>query len=154
MDGPYAARQLGLEDARRRCRWPLRAADAGELGDHGEVVAQRPLVERDVARHLGAAGEDVRFRTQLDQGLRDLDVAGGAPFAELDDAKKLEVLRGMRSTEFFEGVRSRVITSLYDDREVWSLLGYEGPSYDQGGYASRGFDDLDWLPAARIEQGS
>ena len=24
----------------------------------------------------------------------------------------------------------------------------------QGGYASRGFDDLDWLPAARIEQGS
>ena len=58
----------------------------------------------------------------------------------------LEVLRGMSSTEFFEGVRSRVITSLYDDREVWALLGYEGPSYDQGGYLNRGFDDLDWLP--------
>jgi hypothetical protein len=39
-----------------------------------------------------------------------------------------------------------VITSLYDDREVWSLLGYEGPSFAQGGYLKRGFDDLDWLP--------
>lgn len=102
----------------------------------------------------GAAQDDLRFRTQLEQGLRDLDGAGGAPFAELDDDAKLDVLRGMSSTEFFEGVRSRVITSLYDDREVWSLLGYEGPSYEQGGYVDRGFDDLDWLPAARIEQAS
>ena len=101
-----------------------------------------------------AAEEDVRFRTQLEQGLRDLDAAGGASFAELDDGKRLEVLRGMAATEFFEGVRSRVITSLYDDREVWELLGYEGASYDQGGYAKRGFDDLDWLPAARIGEGS
>jgi hypothetical protein len=110
--------------------------------------------ERCAETILGAAADDVRFRTQLDQGLRDLDVLGGAPFADLDAAKQLAVLRDMSTTEFFEGVRSRVITSLYDDREVWSLLGYEGPSYDQGGYAHRGFDDLDWLPAARIEQAS
>ena len=99
---------------------------------------------------LAAAGEDLRFRTQLDQGLRDLDVLGGAPFADLDDAARLEVLRGISSTEFFEGVRSRVITTLYDDREVWQLLGYEGPSYDQGGYVDRGFADLDWLPDPKV----
>ena len=126
---------------------------------------RRPRHHRDGARDVPAPvvpgwplralrRDDRRRRTQLEQGLRDLDVAGGAPFAELDAAKQLEVLRGISSTEFFEGVRSRVITSLYDDREVWSLLGYEGPSYDQGGYASRGFADLDWLPAARIEQAS
>ncbi len=103
---------------------------------------------------LAAAQNDVRFRTQLEQGLRDLDVAGGAPFAQLDEAKRLEVLRGMSATEFFEGVRSRVITSLYDDREVWDLLGYEGESYGRGGYAERGFADLDWLPDPRIEAGS
>jgi len=94
-----------------------------------------------------AAASDVRFRTQLDQGLRDLDAAGGAPFAGLGEAAKLDVLRDMSSTEFFEGVRSRVITTLYDDPEVWGLLGYEGASFDDGGYAQRGFDDLDWLPA-------
>jgi hypothetical protein len=110
--------------------------------------------ERCAESILAAAQDDVRFRTQLEQGLRDLDVAGGAPFAELDDAKRLELLRSMSATEFFEGVRSRVITSLYDDREVWELLGYEGPAYDKGGYVDRGFDDLDWLPAARIEEAS
>jgi hypothetical protein len=98
--------------------------------------------------------EDLRFRTQLVQGLRDLDAIGGAPFAQLDDAAKLDLLTRISSTEFFEGVRSRVITSLYDDREVWKLLGYEGPSYAQGGYAARGFNDLDWLPDPRIEEAS
>jgi hypothetical protein len=103
---------------------------------------------------LDAAAADVRMRTQLDQGLRDLDAIGGAPFAELDAARQLEILRGISSTEFFQGVRGAVITSLYDDREVWSLLGYEGASYAQGGYIKRGFDDLNWLPTPRIEEAS
>ena len=110
--------------------------------------------ERCAQTILDAAQEDVRFRSQLHQGLRDLDAIGGKPFADLDEAARLQLLRGMSDTEFFEGVRSRVITSLYDDREVWSLLGYEGPSYDQGGYVDRGFADLDWLPDPRIEEAS
>jgi hypothetical protein len=110
--------------------------------------------ERCAQAILDATQEDLRFRTQLDQGLRDLDTIGGAPFAKLDDAARLELLRGISATEFFEGVRSRVITSLYDDREVWALLGYEGPSFAQGGYAERGFGDLDWLPDPRVEEAS
>jgi hypothetical protein len=107
--------------------------------------------ERSAQTILDAAADDVRLRTQLDQGLRDLDVLGGAPFAELDDAQRLALLERISATEFFEGVRSRVITSLYDDKEVWALLGYEGSSYEQGGYLHRGFDDLDWLPEPRID---
>jgi hypothetical protein len=110
--------------------------------------------ERCAQAILDDAVDDLRFRTQLDQGLRDLDAIGGAPFAQLDDAAKLDLLRGMSETEFFEGVRSRVITTFYDDKEVHSLLGYEGPSYAQGGYIDRGFDDLDWLPDPRIEEAS
>src|SRR3954449_1979550 len=110
--------------------------------------------ERCAQTILDATAEDLRFRTQLHQGLRDLDSIGGAPFAQLDEAAKLDLLRGIAGTEFFEGVRSRVITSLYDDREVWSLLGYEGPSFAQGGYVERGFDDLEWLPDPRIEEAS
>ena len=106
--------------------------------------------ERCAEAILAAAGEDVRFRTQLDQGLRDLDALGGAPFGELRAERQLELLRSISASEFFEGVRSRVITTLYDDREVWALLGYEGPSYDQGGYVDRGFADLDWLPEPKL----
>jgi hypothetical protein len=59
----------------------------------------------------------------------------------------------MADSVFFQGIRAKVITTLYDDREVWQILGYEGPSYDQGGYIDRGFADLDWLPEPRIELG-
>jgi hypothetical protein len=108
--------------------------------------------ERCAQAILESSHSDVRLRAQLEQGLRDLDVVGGAPFAELAPEKALEVLRSISATTFFAEVRGQVITSLYDDREVWSLLGYEGPSYDQGGYLNRGFDDLDWLPDPKIEQ--
>lgn len=99
---------------------------------------------------LAAAQDDLRFQTQLIQGLRDLDAVAGEAFGGLDAAKQLDVLRGISATEFFEGVRSRVITTLYDDHEVWALLGYEGPSFDHGGYAHRGYDDLDWLPTPKV----
>ena len=98
-----------------------------------------------------SADNDVRLRTQIDQGLRDLDAAGERPFAELDAEAQLAVLRTMETTEFFQGVRAAVITSLYDDKEVWALLGYEGP-VDVKGYRHRGFDDLDWLPDPRIQE--
>jgi len=101
-----------------------------------------------------AAAEDFRLRAQLDQGLRDLDVAGGAPFERLSDEQALDVLRGMSSTVFFEAVRAKTILTLYNDPEVWRLLGWEGASYGKGGYVSRGFDDLDWLPEPRIEEAS
>jgi hypothetical protein len=99
--------------------------------------------ERTADSILEAAADDVRLRAQLDQGLRDLDALGGAT---------LEVLHGTSSTEFFEAVRAKTILTLYNDPEVWAILGWEGESFSQGGYLERGFDDLDWLPDPRIEE--
>src|SRR3954468_9092210 len=108
--------------------------------------------ERAADAILEGAASDVRLRAQLDQGLRDLDVVGGAPFERLDDGRALEVLHGMSTTVFFESVRAQTILTLYNDPEVWQLLGWEGESYSQGGYLERGFADLDWLPDPRIEE--
>jgi hypothetical protein len=36
----------------------------------------------------------------------------------------------------------------YNDLSVTRRFGYQGPSYEEGGYLTRGFDDIDWLPAA------
>ena len=106
--------------------------------------------ERAVGTILEAAEADVRLRAQLEQGLRDVDVVGGRPFAELDDAARLAVLRSMERTAFFEHIRTRLVTGLYDQKPVWDLLGYEGPCPDGNGYLDRGFDDLDWLPDPQI----
>jgi hypothetical protein len=89
---------------------------------------------------------------QLGQGLLSLDALRDRPFAELGADEQLEVLRSIERTPFFQLVRSTTVTTMYSDREVWQVLGYEGESSDQGGYLHRGFDDLDWLPTPRIEE--
>jgi len=38
------------------------------------------------------------------------------------------------------------VVSLYNQHDVWTKLGYEGPSWEKGGYLERGFNDIDWLP--------
>jgi hypothetical protein len=35
---------------------------------------------------------------------------------------------------------------LMNHAPLWPRLGYEGSSFDKGGYLHRGFDDIDWLP--------
>ena len=67
-------------------------------------------------------------------------------FAELSADLQLEVLEGIEGTDFFELVRSTAVVEVYADERTWQLVGYEGPSFDKGGYIDRGFNDLDWLP--------
>lgn len=91
-------------------------------------------------------------RLALTRGLESLDAAAGGDFAGLDDEAALALLRDMADAEFFRFVRGVAVVALYNDHETWEVLGYEGPSYEQGGYVDRGFDDLDWLPSPRIEE--
>jgi hypothetical protein len=55
-------------------------------------------------------------------------------------------LASIEGKPFFELVRSTAVVEVYSDQRTWELLGYEGPSFDKGGYLERGFNDLDWLP--------
>lgn len=108
--------------------------------------------ERTAREALDAAEANPRSLAQLVQGLQDLDRVREVPFVELDDAVALTVLRGVQDAPFFSAVHGVASVKFYDDHEVWDLLGYEGPSFDKGGYVDRGFDDLDWLPEPRIEE--
>ena len=67
-----------------------------------------------------------------------------------NDATKY--LKSIEGTDFFNHVRGTSVVTFYNDKEVWKLLGYEGYSFDQGGYINRGFNDLDWLPDPRITE--
>jgi hypothetical protein len=71
---------------------------------------------------------------------------GDRPFAELSADEQLEALKGIEGSAFFELVRSTAVVEIYSDQRTWQLIGYEGPSFDNGGYINRGFSDLDWLP--------
>lgn len=88
----------------------------------------------------------------LEGGLAELDELAGGRFVDLEEDDATRVVEKIADTPFFALVHSTTVVALYDDHEVWELLGYEGSSFDKGGYLHRGFDDLDWLPDPRIEE--
>ena len=61
------------------------------------------------------------------------------------ERERVDLLRGMEDSAFFQAVRGGLVTGLYNQKAVWPLFGYEGESYSQGGYIDRGFDDINWL---------
>lgn len=108
--------------------------------------------ERTAEKILDEAAESTWWRVALTQGLNALNVLSGGDFTALPDGEALEVLRKVEDSTFFGFVRRTTVLNFYDDPEVWDCLGYEGPSFDKGGYINRGFNDLDWLPDPRIEE--
>ncbi|MCB1883209.1 MAG: gluconate 2-dehydrogenase subunit 3 family protein [Geminicoccaceae bacterium] len=93
------------------------------------------------------SGFDDKERLQmLRGGMAELDEAAGGTFVTADAGGKQAALGKIAGSPFFEAVRSKTVVSLYNQPEVWKKFGYEGPSYDEGGYLHRGFDDLSWLP--------
>jgi hypothetical protein len=96
-----------------------------------------------LAKDLDANKDEARM---LKGGIEQLNKAAGGNFAGASDAKKLEVVKGMEKTPFFGKVRGQCITSLYDNDMAYAAFGYPGASWDKGGYLTRGFQDLKWLP--------
>ena len=107
--------------------------------------------ERTADTILREAENSTWFRVALTQGLLTLGHLAGGDFRDLNDEDATKVLRRIETTEFFGFIRRTTVLNLYDNEDVWEVLGYEGPSFDKGGYINRGFNDLDWLPEARIE---
>jgi hypothetical protein len=91
-----------------------------------------------------AAREDPGAARTIEDGVSALN--GGRPFADLSADGQFEAVKGIEGSDFFELVRSTAVVEVYSDQRTWQLVGYEGPSFDKGGYLNRGFNDLDWLP--------
>ena len=86
----------------------------------------------------------------IEAGIAVLDAAAcGKGFASYLDTgwerDRVDILRGMEDSAFFQRIRGGLVTGLYNQKAVWPLFGYEGESYSQGGYIARGFDDINWL---------
>jgi len=84
-------------------------------------------------------------------GIAALDKAAGGSFVKAPAAKKLALVKAIEGTPFFNTVRGQCITSLYNNDMAFAVFGYPGASWDKGGYLTRGFQDLKWLPAPKAE---
>lgn len=96
------------------------------------------------------ASEGAPLRTTLEEGVVKLDKAAqaayGVPYADVGwEHQRVALLRAMEDDPFFQTVRGDLVVSLYNQKELWPMFGYEGESASKGGYIKRGFNDIDWL---------
>ena len=95
----------------------------------------------------GKASADAGTAKVLRDGIAGLNAAAGGNFAKASAKKQLEIVKGIEGQPFFAAVRGQCITSLYDNDMAYATFGYPGSAWEKGGYITRGFQDLKWLPA-------
>lgn len=94
------------------------------------------------------AAKDPALAALLKSGTADLDKAAGSSFLEVDPARQLELVKNIEGSPLFNKVRGHMVVALYDNKEIWSKFGYQGSSFEIGGYLENGFNDIGWLPKA------
>lgn len=105
-----------------------------------------------LAKDLDAkASGDAATATQIRDGIAALDKAASGSFAKATAPHKLAIVAAMEGQPFFNTVRGQCITSLYDNDMAYAVFGYPGSAWEKGGYLTRGFQDLKWLPAPSAE---
>jgi len=112
------------------------------LADRFYAVAMKSYDEK--------AGTDAAAKAMVEQGVAAIDTLArakhGAGYADLGwETERVGLLRQMQGDAFFQNVRGGLIVSLYNNKEIWPLFGYEGESASKGGYIERGFNDIAWL---------
>ena len=97
-----------------------------------------------------AAKDDAAAKALLNDGIDALDRAAagmkyGSYTAVPSETERVDILKAMEATPFFQKIRGSLVTGIYNNQEVWPIFGYEGESASKGGYINRGFNDIDWL---------
>jgi len=75
----------------------------------------------------------------------------GSDFARRDESTRVIALKKIESSEFFQTMRLKTLQVLYATPMAYAYFGYEGEAFSKGGYLSRGFNDLRWLPEVPLE---
>jgi hypothetical protein len=106
------------------------------------------LLATDLDAKAGTSGAAASL---LRQGCVELDAKAGGSFLKAGADQRLAAVRSLEGKPFFATVRGQCITSLYDNDMAFAALGYPGSSWEKGGYITRGFQDLKWLPEPSVE---
>ncbi len=106
-----------------------------------------------VVKDLDAdAAADAKNAQMFKDGIVALNKAAGGNFAESPYEKRLAIIKGMEGNPFFGAVRGKCVNSLYNNDMAFAAFGYPGSSWDKGGYITRGFQDLKWLPEPSLKE--
>jgi len=88
------------------------------------------------------AARDAAARKFSSDGIASL----GAGFATWNEAQRVAALKKLEPSAFFQQFRVKAVSVLYSTPLAYAHFGYEGEAFSKGGYLTRGFNDLRWLP--------
>jgi hypothetical protein len=110
-----------------------------KVADRYYAIAMKAYDDK-AAGDPATKGEIEAFAAALD------GVAGeGGYVGRRWEADRVAILKNQSADPMFETIRSGLVVSLYNQKEIWPIFGYEGESFSKGGYLERGFDDISWL---------
>jgi hypothetical protein len=99
-----------------------------------------------VVKDLDAkAKADPAVRQQLAAGVKQLDAQAGSDWLKRTPADQATDVAALAGTPFFNTIRSTAVVSLYANTMAYAHFGY-GASEGDGGYLTKGFNSLSWLP--------
>ena len=82
----------------------------------------------------------------LNQAVTALNAAQNGNWFEIGADDQIKAMMVVENEAFFAAIQGAVMARFYNHPKVWEHIGYPGSSVEYGGYADRGFDDIDWLP--------
>jgi hypothetical protein len=95
------------------------------------------------------ANQDAKILKMIKEGVTTL----GPGFASDSEGGRVEALKKIESSAFFQTMRLKTLQVLYSSPIAYAYFGYEGEAFSKGGYLFRGFNDLRWLPEVPDEDG-
>ena len=82
----------------------------------------------------------------ITDGINALNHLCDGNFLKASATRRLQAVKAMEGQAFFNTVRGKCVVSLYDNEMAYAAFGYPGSAWEKGGYITRGFQDLKWLP--------
>jgi hypothetical protein len=95
---------------------------------------------------LFAMTADDTFGLLLDDVGAALDLHAGSDFVKAGQADQIAAMRAVESEPAFTIIQKAVRDGIYRHPACWEVIGYGGPSFQDGGYLHRGVGEIDWLP--------
>ena len=128
---------------------------ARDIYPHDTFLTDEPYLAV-IKSIMDEGSKDPSVMKMLAEGLEDLDSRSrsihGKSYGEIEsEGARVGILRAIELTAFFQKVRGGLLFGLYNNKALWPKFGYEGSSWEHGGYIERGFSDLTWLPAGPSE---
>lgn len=101
------------------------------------------LLVKDLDAKAAASADTAEM---LREGVASLEALCNGNFLKAKASLKMQAVQALEGGKFFDTVRGQCVTSLYDNDMAFRALGYPGSAWEKGGYITRGFQDLKWLP--------